>query len=181
MNKNNEEYLKKYNEIPPLLYKGFLPNKIWYTANTYLHYIDDSFERNENKESDDDINFWSFVHHNSYIAVELFLKSYAIKISVTPKNKTRVTLLRDIGRMDLHNIKYHVLRGHKSVVDHYSEHIYSSLDKYLTDDEFKLVKNMNEKDFLRGRYPFDYKGKDIDKNDALEWLNLARKLKDFKY
>lgn len=156
------------------------PNEIRHAAEGYLSAAEMVFETERMKNGFLAFPNWFVVHHISYIASELFLKSFAAKV---------VSLLGEQLGCDNQGVTISE-RGHGGLFEKLPQEEKEELENHLTPEHITMLSEMSRPEFTRSRYPYqlnDRNGKpeifptgDNGKEIAQRWLSLARALSGFR-
>ena len=159
---------------------GMEPNPVLDAARAYLRAAEVVHEDVRKKVGFLYVQEWYVVHHLSFIAVELFLKSFRVTVSYPP-------VTDDSGPE--YELFEHAYNGHNVQLDKLRRDERESLQRYLTESQMNLIDSISSRsnaahELSRGRYPYEtnrsFPLEDAGQKLAEKWLSLAHSLSQYR-
>ncbi|SFP18826.1 hypothetical protein SAMN04488056_1283 [Cohaesibacter marisflavi] len=156
---------------------GWLPNPVFETALAFFEAAEAEYARETKKVGIFQLKRWFVVHHLSVLSVELFLKSFFVKVTYGPVASP------DSPEIEAYK---HAFLGHKASLKELPPDVVTLLKRYLPPHLHELMDDLDTNKITQGRYPYEqHEGKqrfpfgDDGQRLAEQWLSLARELSKF--
>lgn len=153
------------------------PNPVYLAALAYLDAAKLIYRDESGKNGFFAIHSWFVVHHLSFIAVEVFLKSFRVTVSHSP--------VMDESGPEFEEFEP-AYTGHHAQLESLDSGDKEALVEHLSKDQFELLMSISDRkvastELSRGRYPYEtsFPSGDEGRHLAERWLGLALALSKY--